>query len=301
MPVAVVTGSNKGIGLAIVRALCKKYQGDVFLTSRDQARGLDAVAALKKEGLHPKFLVLDIDNEETIVKLRNFMVEKYGGIDILVNNAGILFMGSSTVPFGEQATLTLAINYWGTKKVCQILFPILRPGARVVNMSSSAGFLPRIQVGVKNKVKNDEIVERLSADDLTVEELDVHMKNFEETAQTGTHADDGWPDVYYPLNNSTYIVSKVGLSALTRIQQREMATDPRPDIAINHVHPGLVDTDMTGHAGFTYNNVQFTPTSVERGAEAPVFAALLPPGTSMRGAYIWHDCQVVDWVKGPMP
>ena len=35
MPVAVVTGSNKGIGLAIVRALCKKYQGDVFLTSRD--------------------------------------------------------------------------------------------------------------------------------------------------------------------------------------------------------------------------------------------------------------------------
>ena len=113
-------------------------------------------------------------------------------------------------------------------------------------------------------MKNDEIAIRLSADDLTVEELDGYMKNFEETAQTGTHADDGWPDVYYPLNNSTYIVSKVGLSALTRIQQREMATDPRPDIAINHVHPGLVDTDMTGHAGFTYNNVQFTPTSVER-------------------------------------
>lgn len=34
--VAVVTGSNKGIGLAIVRALCKQYQGIVYLTARDK-------------------------------------------------------------------------------------------------------------------------------------------------------------------------------------------------------------------------------------------------------------------------
>ena len=40
MPVAVVTGANKGIGFGIVRALCKKYQGDVYLTARDEARGL---------------------------------------------------------------------------------------------------------------------------------------------------------------------------------------------------------------------------------------------------------------------
>ena len=40
MPVAVVTGSNKGIGFGIVRALCKKYDGDVYLTARDEARGL---------------------------------------------------------------------------------------------------------------------------------------------------------------------------------------------------------------------------------------------------------------------
>ena len=32
-------------------------------------------------------------------------------------------------------------NYWATKKVCETLFPLLRDGARVVNVSSSAGFL----------------------------------------------------------------------------------------------------------------------------------------------------------------
>ena len=47
MKVAVVTGSNKGIGFAIVRALCKKFDGDVYLTSRDEGRGKDAVETLK--------------------------------------------------------------------------------------------------------------------------------------------------------------------------------------------------------------------------------------------------------------
>ena len=40
MPVAIVTGSNKGIGFGIVRALCKKFNGEVYLTARDEARGL---------------------------------------------------------------------------------------------------------------------------------------------------------------------------------------------------------------------------------------------------------------------
>ena len=141
MPVAVVTGSNKGIGLGVVRALCQKYQGDVYLTSRDEGRGMEAVAVLNKEGLQPKFHVLDIGNEESVVKLKDFLKEKYGGIDVLVNNAGIAFKHNATEPFGVQARVTLDTNYWANKRACEILFPILNPGARVVNMSSSCGFL----------------------------------------------------------------------------------------------------------------------------------------------------------------
>jgi len=46
--VAVVTGGNKGIGYGIVRALCKEFDGIVYLTARDEARGLAAVEDLKK-------------------------------------------------------------------------------------------------------------------------------------------------------------------------------------------------------------------------------------------------------------
>ena len=41
--------------------------------------------------------------------------------------------------------------------------------------------------------------------------------------------------------------------------------------------------------------------TIDRGAEACVFAALLPANSEIRGAYIWHDCSLVDWVNGPLP
>ena len=87
--VAVVTGANKGIGLAIVRGLCKKFTGDVFLTARDEERGRAAVALLNSEGLSPKFHQLDICSQESVDNLKKFIVEKYGGVDVLINNAGM--------------------------------------------------------------------------------------------------------------------------------------------------------------------------------------------------------------------
>jgi len=286
MSVAVVSGGNKGIGLGVVRGLCKQFSGTVYLTARDEGRGKAAVAALEQEGLKPAFHQLDIDNEESVCQLRDYMKAKYGGIDILVNNAAIAFKNAATEPFGEQATVTLRTNYWHTKRACEILFPVLKPGARVVNVSSSAGFLRNLERAA-NKEKAAENLRTLASPDLTVAQLDALMQDFEASANQGNHGEHGW-------HNSTYSVSKIGLSALSRIQQRELAvsTEPRQDVVVNHVHPGYVDTDMTSHKGVL---------TIDRGAQSSVFAALLPPNTEVRGAYIWHDCQIVDWVNGPTP
>ena len=75
----------------------------------------EAVALLRKEGLQPKFHLLDLGREETMAELAAFMQEHYGGIDILVNNAGIAFKQAATEPFAEQARVTLATNYWANK------------------------------------------------------------------------------------------------------------------------------------------------------------------------------------------
>jgi len=94
------------------------------------------------------------------------------------------------------------------------------------------------------------------------------------------HFENGWP-------NNAYAVSKVGVSAMTRIQQREMdKIRPYDGILINHVHPGYSTTDLTEHKGF------FTP---EEGSEAPTYLALLPKDSKLKGAYIWCDKTELDW------
>jgi len=267
--VAIVTGSNKGIGFAIVKGLAKAFSGDVYLTSRSEERGLAALKVLETEGINVKFHQLDIGDMASIIKMTNFIKDTYGGIDILVNNAGIAFKQAATEPFAHQAKVTIQTNYFDNKMACEHFLPLLRSGARVVNVSSIAGYLPLIP--------GPHLREEFAKSDstLTVKELDNLMQDFIDSAQAGNHADKGWP-------NSTYVVSKVGWSALTRIQQREMDKDnTRTDIAINHVHPGYVATDMTSHKG---------SLTIEQGATAPLFAALLPAGTEIRGKYLWADC-----------
>ncbi|XP_057352726.1 carbonyl reductase [NADPH] 1-like isoform X2 [Manis pentadactyla] len=91
--VALVTGANRGIGLAIVRSLCQQFSGDVVLTALDAAQGHAAVQQLQAEGLSPRFHLLDICNPQSIRALRDFLLKEYGGLDVLVNNAGIGFNG----------------------------------------------------------------------------------------------------------------------------------------------------------------------------------------------------------------
>ncbi|XP_042898893.1 carbonyl reductase [NADPH] 1 isoform X2 [Parasteatoda tepidariorum] len=271
--VAVVTGSNKGIGIAIVRALCSKFDGDVILTSRDEKRGRDAVGQLEKEGLHPKFHLLDITDEESIKVLASFIKEQYGGLDVLVNNAAIAYKFADKTPFPEQAMNTVKVNFFATLNVCHKLFPLLREHARVVNLSSSEGHI--------NKVPSKALQEKFLSKSLTEDELCSLMTQFVEDAKAGIHKQNGWC-------GSAYQMSKVGLTALTFLQHRKFSEEPEKDIIINAVHPGYVNTDMTSHRG---------PLIPDQGAEAPVYCALLPPGVeSPRGEFIWNDKRIVPWL-----
>uniref|UniRef100_A0A2R8N4X3 Carbonyl reductase 1 n=1 Tax=Callithrix jacchus TaxID=9483 RepID=A0A2R8N4X3_CALJA len=125
--VALVTGGNKGIGLAIVRDLCRRFSGDVVLTARNVARGQAAVQQLQAEGLSPRFHQLDIDDLQSIRALRDFLRKEYGGLDVLVNNAGIAFKVADPTPFHIQAEVTMKTNFFGTRDVCTELLPLIKP------------------------------------------------------------------------------------------------------------------------------------------------------------------------------
>lgn len=71
------------------------------------------------------------------------------------------------------------------------------------------------------------------------------MYTFYSAVRRGDEGSHGWPTLVAP----SYVVSKIGISALTRVQQRAFDQDPREDIVVNSSHPGYVDTDMSRHQG----------------------------------------------------
>ena len=77
--ISIVTGANKGIGLAIVRGICKQFDGDVYLTSRDSERGLTTVKQLEGEGLKVKFHQLEVTSRDSISALKEHVKKTYGG------------------------------------------------------------------------------------------------------------------------------------------------------------------------------------------------------------------------------
>ena len=55
-----MTGGNKGIGFAIVKELCAKFEGRVYLTARDEGRGAAAVQEMKKVGFYCFIVIIII-------------------------------------------------------------------------------------------------------------------------------------------------------------------------------------------------------------------------------------------------
>jgi len=86
--VAIVTGGNGGIGLGISEGLA--YEGaKVIIAARNEEKNKHAIEKIKLSSKDSETYKLDVNDQNSIDKLMEFAIEKYGKIDILINNAGI--------------------------------------------------------------------------------------------------------------------------------------------------------------------------------------------------------------------
>ncbi|KAL0574490.1 hypothetical protein V5O48_007465 [Marasmius crinis-equi] len=103
--VILVTGSNAGIGYEIVKGLAKKGQ-TVYLAARNEASGKEAQEKLKREyNLDVEFVLLNMEDKQSIEAARDVIEKAEGRLDVLVNNAGISGMAQP-----QTADETMDVN-----------------------------------------------------------------------------------------------------------------------------------------------------------------------------------------------
>src|SRR5580692_5612112 len=87
--IAVVTGSSKGLGRAIVLRLASLGANVVVNYSKDKTAADEVVAAAEKSGVKVLLVQADVSSVSEIAKLFDKTIETFGRIDIVVANAGI--------------------------------------------------------------------------------------------------------------------------------------------------------------------------------------------------------------------
>jgi NAD(P)-dependent dehydrogenase (short-subunit alcohol dehydrogenase family) len=262
--VAIVTGANRGLGLALVRGLCARWGEDglVYLTARNAQAGQQALAQLRSEGLRPAFHLLDIGEDQSVRAFAEHVCERHGGVDVLIQNAACA--AKPDVASADQVRTMVNINNLGTYRMLRALRPLFRTNARVVVLASGFGTLTNLPA---------HLHERFDAAGLSMEDINHTMLEYATAVEQGRDQADGWPAW---IN----IASKVGQVATTRIFARELQHDssaPR-GILVNAACPGWTDTDAA--RPYLEKMPHIRAKTPDEAAVDVIWLATLPKGAS---------------------
>ena len=143
MPVAVITGAERGIGKEAARQLLERGFA-VVIGSFDNSLAVEAQAELSAIG-DVRWVHMDVTDDDSINSAFSRIEEDVPVVDVLVNNAGIVDLGSALDITRQQLHEIFNVNAFGAAMVTRAAIPRLQGSAhpRIVNVSSGGGSLGR--------------------------------------------------------------------------------------------------------------------------------------------------------------
>lgn len=272
--VAVVTGANRGLGLSLVRLLCRRAGNGttVYLTARNESHGQAAVAFLEGEGLRARFHPLDLTSAESAERLRDHLATAHGGLDLLIQNgAYAITPGPSTA---SDARLLMTTNNLGTARLLRSFRPLLRWNSSVVVVASAFGTLANLPA---------RLHQRFGVESCTMEQVNEALLYYVELLEAGRAEAEGWPAW-------ANIPSKIGQVALAKIFARELSlgNEVERSILVNAACPGWTRTEAV--AAYLRAQPEIKAQEPDEAAADVVWLALEPH--EFRGALVQHRRQI---------
>ncbi len=137
MPIALVTGANSGIGRATAIGLADGG-AHVIAAGRSAERARPVLDEIAVRGGTAEFLELDLASMTSVRTATQSLADTGRDLDILINNAGIGVNRRGLTKDGFEAHF--GINHLGHFLLTRELLPQLRPGSRVVSLTSAMHF-----------------------------------------------------------------------------------------------------------------------------------------------------------------
>ncbi|KAL3426389.1 short-chain dehydrogenase reductase sdr [Phlyctema vagabunda] len=134
-----VTGSSRGLGLAVVETALKSG-ASVIATARNPAQ-LQNLVDTYGDQIYP--VALDVTNNEQVLQAVKAGHDRFGRIDVVVNNAGYADVGAVEDLTVEDFKAQVDANFYGTVYVSKAVVPILRQqrSGHIFQISSVGGRL----------------------------------------------------------------------------------------------------------------------------------------------------------------
>jgi len=138
--VALVTGSNRGIGASCIEEFAKKGVTVVinYCHHEEEAKKLEKEIK-EKYNVDVLSVCCDVSREEEVEAMVNKIVDQFGGIDILVNNAGVcrdtLLMDKNIKEFRRILDVNVIGTYLCSKYVGRVMME--QKKGKIINISST--------------------------------------------------------------------------------------------------------------------------------------------------------------------
>ncbi len=140
--VALVTGSSRGIGAEMIKALGRcGAQCVVNYVADAQGQNKTDATHVASELNEPLVIECDVTKSTQVEAMMKQIQDRHDGLDILVNNSGIISDRTIKKMSVENFESVVRVNLTGTFTVTQKAAAILRNGGRIINMSSVSGQL----------------------------------------------------------------------------------------------------------------------------------------------------------------
>jgi 3-oxoacyl-[acyl-carrier protein] reductase len=144
--VALVTGSSRGIGRAIVIELAKSGIDIVVNDSKNPQEGFEVAKEITKMGQRAIYIQADVSDPDQVEKMVEEILSEFGKIDILVNNAGIIvdkLLRDMTI---EEWNNVIAVNLTSVFNCTKsaIKYMQKQKSGKIINISSVSGQIGNI-------------------------------------------------------------------------------------------------------------------------------------------------------------